>query len=98
MKSKVGAGRRKRAAGKGFFSSIGNAFRSAGNWVKDNAPGIAKVVKDNNLASRALGLAGAAGVPGAAVASQGVKLAGYGRRRQGGRGKLLNEQTKVILM
>lgn len=88
------AGGRKMMAGAGFWSSIGNAFRSAGNFVKDQAvkaaPAIVNAVKSSgavgNLVSRVNPTAGAV-----------VKAAGLGRRRRmGGRGAVTSESVKVM--
>lgn len=91
-KVKVGGRRR---AGKGFWSSIGNAFKKAGNWVKDQAVKAAPALANAAVKSGAIGNVVGSINPAAGVAAKAV---GLGRRRKGmgGRGKVTNEQVKVL--
>lgn len=101
---KVGAGHKRKQAGKSW-GSFWNGVKSAGNWVgnqvKDNIGSIASVVKDNKLVSKGLNLASSVGVPYAGAAANVAGKLGYGRRRgkgMRGRGNMLDENTKVMLM
>lgn len=98
-KRKVGG--RKMLAGAGFFSSIGDAFKSAGNAIASGATKGFNYAKDKVIekapgfiVKQALNR-----VPGGDVVAG---LAGLGRRRRGGarhmsgRGAMTNENVKVL--
>lgn len=82
-----GRGRRRRQRGRGFFDSIGNFFKNAGNAIYDKAiRPVGNFIKDQRLISRAANLAGSV-LPGPAGTA--AKLAGgvagqlgLGRRRR----------------
>ena len=102
-RKKAVGGRKRAMPGKGFWSKIGNAFKSAGNFVKDQAvkaaPAIVSAVKNSGVVGSLAGQIN----PGLGVAAKAV---GLGRRRrvggrkmlmgQGGRGAVTNENVKVM--
>ena len=92
-KRKVGG--RKMMAGAGFWSSIGDAFKSAGTFVKDQAvkavPSVIDTVKKSGLIGNAIGFVN----PAAGMAARAVGL-GRRRGRMGGRGNVTSEDVKVM--